>query len=294
MESGTRPSTSGSAIRLSFAQSTATRTRSATSSGQRRCRSASGMNPYSPGSGASPCSTMTVSLPNCFRASVAASREPRASPSGFSCVVRTKRSCSRIASATAVNSLAVVWGELIDQLCHADPAFDRRIVLERQLRSPFHAQLARQLGLQERAGCLEADERLRPLSLGAENGQVDPCMPEICRRFYPSDRDEADAGVLQLPDRLGQHLANRLVDAAHPIRHTGYSSACTSSSSSQWDFGASSPRLREASWASYWGTSGGRSSSSPPRARRPEPGRTSASRPPRPSLRRPPTFAQAG
>ena len=35
IESGTRPSTSGSAIRLSFAQSSASRTRSATSSGQR-------------------------------------------------------------------------------------------------------------------------------------------------------------------------------------------------------------------------------------------------------------------
>src|SRR6266516_41956 len=208
MESGTRPRTSGSAIRLSFAQSTARRTRSATSSGQRRCRSPSGMNPYSPGSGASPCSTMTVSLPNCSRASLAASSEPRASPSGFSCVVRTKRSCSRIASATAVRSLAVVWGELIDQLCHADPTFDRRIVLEGQLRGPFHAQLAGKLGLQQRMGGLEAVDRLSPLSLGAEDGHVDPCVPEVGRGFHSRDRDEADPGVLYLPDRFGQALAN--------------------------------------------------------------------------------------
>src|ERR1700675_1946976 len=204
MESGTRPRTSGSAIRLSFAQSTARRTRSATSSGQRRCRSPSGMNPYSPGSGASPCSTMTVSLPNCSRARFAASSEPRASPSGFSCVVRTNRSCSRIASATAVRSLAVVWGELIDQLCHADPTFDRRLVLERQLRSSFQAQLASKLRLQQRTGRLKAGERLRTLSLGTEDRQVDPCMPEIGRGLYSGDRDEADPGVLQLPDRFGQ------------------------------------------------------------------------------------------
>src|SRR6476646_8706321 len=114
------------------------------------------MNEYSTGSGASPCRTMTVSLPSCSRARIAASSEPSASPSGFSCVVRTKRSCSRIAFATAARSLAVVWGELIDQLCHADPTFDRRIVLEGQWGSAFHAQFARELGLQQRMGGLEA------------------------------------------------------------------------------------------------------------------------------------------
>ena len=46
-------------------------------------------------------------------------------------------------------SLAVVWGELINQLGHANPALDRRIVLEGQLRSPLHAQLACEPGLQD-------------------------------------------------------------------------------------------------------------------------------------------------
>src|SRR6266487_466628 len=242
MESGTRPSTSGSAIRLSFAQSTARRTRSATSSGQRRWRSPSGMNPYSLGSGASPCSTMTVSLPNCSSARFAASSEPRASPSGFSCVVRTKRSCSRIASATAVSSLAVVWGELIDQLCHADPTFDRRIVLEGQLRSPFHTQLAPELRLEQRTRRLQAGERLRTLAFGAEDRQVDTRVPEIWRGLHPGDRHEADAGIFQLPDPLREDLANRLVDAAHPICHREYSSACTLSFSCSSGSGASPPR----------------------------------------------------
>src|SRR6266576_6967174 len=136
------------------------------------------MNPYSPGSGASLCSAMTVSLPSCTSARFAASSEPRASPSGFSCVVRTKRSFSRIASATAVRSLAVVWGELIDQLCHADPTFDRRIVLERQLRGSFQAQLAPKLRLEQRTCRLQAGECLRTLSLGTQDGQIDPCMSE--------------------------------------------------------------------------------------------------------------------
>src|SRR6266576_3940542 len=242
MESGTRPSTSGSAIRLSFAQSTARRTRSATSSGQRRWSSPSGMNPYSAGSGASPCSTITVSLPSCSSASSAASSEPRASPSGFSWVVRTNRSCSRIASATAASSLAVVWGELIDQLWHADPTFDRRIVLEGQLGSAFHAQLASKLGLEQRMGRLQAVDRLNPLSLRAEDGHVDPCVPKVGRGIHSCDRDEADAWVFQLPDRLRQDLANRLVDAAHSIGHRRYSSACTLSSSSSSGSGASRPR----------------------------------------------------
>src|SRR6478735_9548992 len=98
---------------------------------------------------------MTVSLPSCSRARFAASSDPRAAPSGFSCVVRTKRSCSRIAFATAAKSLAVVWGEFIDQLCHADPAFDRRIVFELQLGSSFHEQLPREHGLQDRVRRLQ-------------------------------------------------------------------------------------------------------------------------------------------
>src|SRR6476660_3055772 len=88
---------------------------------------------------------MTLSLPSVSRASLVASNEPRASPSGFSWVTSRKRSFERIASATACRSLVVcVWGELIDQLGHADPALDRRIVFEGQLRSPLHSQLARE------------------------------------------------------------------------------------------------------------------------------------------------------
>src|SRR4026209_2238560 len=87
---------------------------------------------------------MTVSLPSWSRASLVASSDPSASPSGFSWVTSRKRSCERTASATACRSLVVcVWGELIDQLGHPDAALDRRIVFEGQLGSPLHSQLAR-------------------------------------------------------------------------------------------------------------------------------------------------------
>src|SRR5204862_5006660 len=157
--------TSGSPIRLSLAQSSATSTRSETSSGQRRRRLAIGMKPYSPGSGASPCSTITVSFPSWSNASFAASRDPSASPSGFSCVVRVNRSWPRIASTTAERSLAVVWGELIDQLRHADPPLYRRIVLERQLRSPLQPQLVSDACLQDSMRRLQRRKRALLLSL---------------------------------------------------------------------------------------------------------------------------------
>src|SRR5881394_2078953 len=226
-ESGTRPSTSGSAMRLSFAQSSASRTRSETSSGQRRRRSASGMNAYSPGSGASPKSTITASLPSSSSASFMARSEPRASPSGFSWVVRTKRSWPRIASATAVSSLAVVWGEFIDQFCHADAALDRRIVFECQLRSSLHAQLAREPRLEDGVRGLQSDERLLPLPFGPENRDEHACMTQVRGRLDSGHRHEADSRILELADPLRQDLPDGLVHASHAFAHRRYSSAWT-------------------------------------------------------------------
>src|SRR5919197_2090018 len=255
IDSGTRPRTSGSAILLSFAQSSASRTQSATSSGQRRSNSASGMKAYSPGNGASPCSTMTLALPSWSSASFIARSDPSASPSGFSWVVMTKRSWARIASATAVSSLAVVWGELIDQLRHADPALDRRIVLEGQLRSSLHSKLPREPRLKHRVRRLERGERLHAFRFGAEHRDEDARVAEVGRRFHSGDSDKADTRILQLTDGLGQHLPDRLVDPAHSIRHGGYSSAWTRSCSPASCSGASSPHSRAASSVSCSATS---------------------------------------
>src|SRR3954471_5674812 len=102
-----------------------------------------------------------MSLPSASSASLVASSEPRASPSGFSWVTSRKRSFERRASATACRSLVVwVWGELIDQLGHADPALDGRIVFEGQLWSPLHSQLARHARLQDPVGGRQSVARI--------------------------------------------------------------------------------------------------------------------------------------
>src|SRR5215210_4635654 len=121
----------------------------------------------------------------------------------------TNRSWPRIASATAATSLAVVWGEFIDQLRHADPAFDRRIVLERQLGSSLQMQLARDLRLQDGMRGLQSGESLQPLALGAKDGHEDARVPEIPRRLDSRHGDESDPRVLQLSDSFGEHLPNR-------------------------------------------------------------------------------------
>src|SRR6476661_4257780 len=142
---------------------------------------------------------MTPSLPSWSSASLVASSEPRAAPSGVSWVNSRKRSFERIAAATACRSLVVcVWGELIDQLGHADPALDRRIVFEGQLGSPLHSQLARQAGLQDAVRRGEAVERLRPLDLGTEHADEDARVTEIRRGLDTGDGDEPDPRVLQL------------------------------------------------------------------------------------------------
>src|SRR5216117_463090 len=121
-----------------------------------------------------------------------------------------KRSCERIASATAVTSL-VVWGELINQLRHADPALDGRIVFERELRCPLQPQLACQPALQDAVRRLQAGQALLLPLLGAEDTDEDARVPEIRRGLDTRDSDEADPRVLELADRFGEHLANSFI-----------------------------------------------------------------------------------
>src|SRR5919198_2635616 len=217
MTSGARSRIDGSAIRVSFAQSTASRTRVSASSGQSRCSPSSAMNAYSPGRGASPWSVITASLPSCTSPSFAARSEPSASPSGFSCVVTRKRSCERRASTTAARSF--VSGELIDELCHADPALDRRIVLEGQLGGSLQSQLPGQPCLEEAVRGGEALEALLALPLRAQDAHEDAGVAEVGRRADAGDGDEADAGVLQLADALREHLLHGYVDPAQALTH---------------------------------------------------------------------------
>src|SRR5262249_2251980 len=166
---------------------------------------------------------MTLSLPSWSSASFIARIEPSASPSGFSWVTMRKRSCDRIASATAATSL-VVWGELIDQLRHAGPPLDGRIVFDRGLRRPLHPELARQPRLQDAVRRLEAGEALLAALLGSEHAYVDTCVAQVRRGLDPGDGDETDPRVLQLADRFGEDLPDGLVDAPHAAAHVPYSS----------------------------------------------------------------------
>src|SRR5919198_1954960 len=226
-----RSSTAGSGpSRCSFAQSSATSTRSGASGGSSRRRPSSGMNPYSRGSGASPYRYISLSLPRLSRASFIASSDPSASPSGFSWVTIRKRSWERSVSATALSSSLVPWRELIDQLRHADPALDRRIVLERQLGGSLHSEFPRDTRLQDSVRCGQPGQRLLALALSAEDADEDGRVPQIRGRLDAGDGDEADPRVLQLADRLREHLAHRLVHPPHSLGHSRSSSMTTSRS----------------------------------------------------------------
>src|SRR6266404_2012568 len=219
-----RSTTDGSGpMRSAFAQSTATSVRSPTSAGNSRARSSRRMNAYSRGTGAAPSRNMTTSLPSPRSATVVARSDPSASPSGFSCVVTMKRSPARSASAIAARSL-IVWDELIDQLCHAHAALDRRIVFERHVRGSFHSELACEASLQHPVRGLEPLQRRLLLAQRAEHADVDSRLAKIGRCFDTRDRHETDPRVLQLGQRLREDLPHRLVHTPHPLAHGSHSS----------------------------------------------------------------------
>src|SRR5262249_43316632 len=209
-------------------QSSARRTRSSASGGKSRRSSSSARKAYSVGGSVSPPRYMTLSLPSRSSASLAPRIDPSASPSGFSCVTRRKRSCARIASATRARSVVgvfivvlgwLVGGEVVDQLRHPHPTLDRLIVFEGELRGPLELELVRDRRLEDAVRSCEASQRRVALLLSAEDADVDGRVAEIGGRGDPRDRDEPDPRVLELGDGFGQHLADRLVDAAHPFSH---------------------------------------------------------------------------
>src|SRR3972149_10135477 len=118
---------------------------------------------------------MTASLPSAASASLRARREPRASPSGFSCVMRRKRSCVRIASAIGSRSVLVgfLGGELIDELGEPDAALHGRIVLEGQLRRSLQMKLPVDALLEDAVRRGEAGQRPGLPALRAEPAGVD-------------------------------------------------------------------------------------------------------------------------
>src|SRR5579862_7787369 len=143
------------------------------SDGTARRRSPSSRKRYSPGSGASPGRYIAASFPISRSASEAARIEPSASPSGFSWPATRKRSLRRNTSATALSSACVIGrrvvDEFVDQLRHANPALDRGIVFERELRRLLQIELACDPRLQEAVRRLQTGEGGPPLTLVAEH-----------------------------------------------------------------------------------------------------------------------------
>src|SRR5215210_6405636 len=163
---------------------------------------------------------MTTSLPSCSSASFAATAEPRASPSGFSCVVTRNRSLPRIASATACRSVFVsVWGELIDELGKPHSPLYRRIVLKPQLGSSLQVQLPVHPALEHAVGRLQTGERRVPPPLVTEDADIHDGVAQVGTRLDARDGHEPDPRVLERADFLGEHLLERLVDSPHTLTH---------------------------------------------------------------------------
>ena len=160
-----------------------------------------------------------------------ATSEPSASPSGFSCVTRMKRSASRssrrISSRDAVVSVAAGAGSRpglpVDQLGQAHPALDavvvdeveRRRVLER---SSLATRRWRKPWAERRPSseASRADRGRRARSRRRGHG-------EGLGWSYGGHGDETDARVLQVRrDGVAEHLPHGLVDPADDGRSASY------------------------------------------------------------------------
>ena len=98
-------------------------------------------------------------------------------------------------------------GELIDQLAiMRTPSSTVRIVFEGELRSPLHPQLVAQPRLEHAVGRREPRERLLALALVAEHADEDARCAQVGRRLDPGHGHEPDPRVLQLADRLRERL----------------------------------------------------------------------------------------
>src|SRR5215216_1277 len=93
-------------------------------------------------------------------------------------------------------SRSVIGGELIDELRHPDPAFDRGIVFEGELRSPLEPQLSSQVSLEDPMSRGEPGECPLALALGAEHADVHDRTSQVGRGLDAGHGYEPDPRVL--------------------------------------------------------------------------------------------------
>ena len=178
------------------------------------------MKPYSLGSGA--CAGEVHDARPCRAASSAsfvASSEPSASPSGFSWVVTRKRSCARIASATACEvTRALSSGASSSISCvMRTPRSTVGSYSKVSCGVRFSRSSRREPRLEDAVRGRRAPASVRlALPLRAEHADVDASPGGGRARLDAGDGDEADARILQLADRLREHLAHAPRYAAHP------------------------------------------------------------------------------
>ena len=186
---------------------------------QLRDRPPSCMNAYSGGSTRSPPTYITLSLPRASSAELHRQDRPEGVPVGVlvgdeeeSVVARGSRRRPRPAHSPS--------GRARRSACSCGlplPRYDR---IRRSVAGSASVSARARCGTGARRGRRQA-RRASPVapSLGAEHADEDACVPEVGRGLDAGDGDEPDAGVLQLRQRLREHLPHRLVDAAHAIAH---------------------------------------------------------------------------
>src|SRR5436190_6909956 len=197
--------------------------------------------------------TRRTSLPSCHRANAIASCDPMASPSGRTCEDSTKRWRPRISSAIrarAVTSLAVVLivpaanREISALGCAlrvllmnvSKDLLDAVLVLDRFVEAELNfwdvsqmMQPAADLAAEKSGGALERPRRVLARFLIAEARVEHARQLQVRRHLYARQRDEADAGVVDLAagEDVAQFLANLVADSVGPVAlcHRSYAVA---------------------------------------------------------------------
>jgi hypothetical protein len=109
-------------------------------------------------------------------------------------------------------SCVVVWfgGELIDESGHAHAVLDRVIVFEREQRSPLQPELARDPRLEDAVRRVEPGHALLRFFSAAEHADVDVAWRRSGEVSTPVTVTNPIRGILQLQQRLGEHLADAI------------------------------------------------------------------------------------
>src|SRR5437588_7458376 len=215
------------ALRSRLPQSRNTTVRSSRSSGGALSSPSVARNSYSRGRGSSRSSMKgRQSLPSAWSTIVMATSEPRASPSGFSCVTAISFSAERSSSSTCsrverrpFSGIGLRRG--VQQRRDAHASVDRLVVLKRQGGRALERQLGRDPALEEAVSRAQPVQGGRAHRLLAEHADVYPGMAQVWAGLYSGHGHKSDARVLQiLRDGLTEHSSHRLIDATHtPAGH---------------------------------------------------------------------------